>query len=296
MSCPSSRPRADPVATLEAYNPPQPEFAALRAELARLRAADEADARCRRSWRRGAAQAGHERSARPGDSRAGSSSPPSPSTPELYDAILVDAVKGFQASAGLRSDGIVGKNTVSAMNRRAADPVETILINMERWRWMPRYLGDFYVRVNIPNYTLDVYRDGEVFYSTRVVVGKVGISDPDLLRRDGAHRRQSILERAGLDRPERDAAVDPQRRRPPRLSGLRQGPRQVRARSIRGASTGARSMRVRSRSAAAGRAECASARSSSSFRINTMSTCTTPRPRASSSGRSAPSATAACGS
>jgi murein L,D-transpeptidase YcbB/YkuD len=43
---------------------------------------------------------------------------------------------------------------------------------MERWRWMPRQLGDFYVRVHIPNYNLDVYRDGVVFHTTRIVVGK----------------------------------------------------------------------------------------------------------------------------
>jgi murein L,D-transpeptidase YcbB/YkuD len=170
----------DPVATLEAYNPSQPEFLALRAELARLRAGTEAE-----------------------DSvpvvadgallKPGMSDPRVPVIrerlqlasatvdPELYDEILVAGVKGFQATAGLRTDGIVGKNTVAAMNggsSAAGDPVETVLLNMERWRWMPRYLGDFYVRVNIPNYNLDVYRDGEVFHTTRIVVGKVGSQTP----------------------------------------------------------------------------------------------------------------------
>lgn len=168
----------DPAGALEAYNPPQPEFAALRAELARLRAADA------------------EKEALPvvADGaliKPGMSDPRVPvirerlqlaSTtidPELYDAILVDAVKDFQASAGLRTDGIVGRNTVAAMNGKvAADPVNTILVNMERWRWMPRHLGDFYVRVNIPAYNLEVYRGEEAFYTTRVVVGKVGSQTP----------------------------------------------------------------------------------------------------------------------
>ena len=167
----------DPVAALEAYNPPQPEFAALRAELARLRAAArEAEA---------LPQVADGALLKPGMSdprvpvirerlQLASAAP----DPELYDDILEAAVRDFQASAGLRSDGIVGKNTVSAMNRGGADPVETILLNMERWRWMPRHLGDFHVRVNIPDYTLDVYRDGESFYTTRVVVGKVGSQTP----------------------------------------------------------------------------------------------------------------------
>ena len=168
---------SDPVATLEAYQPPQPEYAALRDELARLRAA--------------AAAADSLPVVGEGDLlKPGMSDPRVPVIrermqlasatidPELYDEILVEAVKGFQASSGLRSDGIIGKNTVSAMNARGADPVETIVLNMERWRWMPRYLGDFYVQVNLPSYTLYVYRDGAVFHTTRVVIGKVSSQTP----------------------------------------------------------------------------------------------------------------------
>jgi murein L,D-transpeptidase YcbB/YkuD len=168
---------SDPVATLEAYNPPQPEFAALRAELARLRAG-EADVAEEPVVPEGALLKPGMNDPRVPVIRERLQLASVTVDPELYDWILVDAVKGFQASAGLRTDGIVGKNTVSAMNRRAADPVEAILLNMERWRWMPRYLGDFYVRVNIPDYTVDLYRDGDVFYSTRVVVGKVGSQTP----------------------------------------------------------------------------------------------------------------------
>jgi len=167
----------DPAATLAAYNPPQPEFAALRAELARLRAAAAATATL---------------PAVPDGPllKPGMNDPRVPVLrerlqlaattiePELYDAVLVAAVESFQSSSGLRADGIVGRNTLAAMNGRQADPVTTVLVNMERWRWMPRFLGDFNVRVNIPEYTLNVYRDGAVAYTTRVVVGKVGSQTP----------------------------------------------------------------------------------------------------------------------
>jgi len=168
---------SDPVATLAAYNPPQPEFAALRAELARLRAT-EAVAALPPVVPEGALLKPGMNDPRVPVLRERLQLASATVDPDLYDAILVDAVKGFQASAGLRTDGIVGKNTVSAMNQRAADPAETILLNMERWRWMPRYLGDYYVKVNIPDYTLGIYRDGDMFYSTRVVVGKVGSQTP----------------------------------------------------------------------------------------------------------------------
>jgi murein L,D-transpeptidase YcbB/YkuD len=43
---------------------------------------------------------------------------------------------------------------------------------MERWRWMPRDLGKSYVILNIPDYTLRVIRDGQLYWQTKVVVGK----------------------------------------------------------------------------------------------------------------------------
>ena len=44
--------------------------------------------------------------------------------------------------------------------RNAARDVDIIIANLERWRWMPRDLGKAYVVLNIPDYTLQVYKDG----------------------------------------------------------------------------------------------------------------------------------------
>jgi murein L,D-transpeptidase YcbB/YkuD len=43
---------------------------------------------------------------------------------------------------------------------------------MERWRWMPRELGDFHVIANVPEYRLWVMREGESIFTTRTVVGQ----------------------------------------------------------------------------------------------------------------------------
>src|SRR3984885_6486801 len=50
---------------------------------------------------------------------------------------------------------------------------------MERWRWLPRdlgvpALGDAYVILNIPDYTLKVMQHGDQVWTTRVVTGKPG--------------------------------------------------------------------------------------------------------------------------
>ena len=55
-----------------------------------------------------------------------------------------------------------------------AASVDSILANMERWRWLPRDLGVAYVMVNIPDYTLTVINDGKPVWTTRIVVGQPG--------------------------------------------------------------------------------------------------------------------------
>lgn len=62
--------------------------------------------------------------------------------------------------------------------RPATSPIDVILSNMERWRWLPRDLGASHVLVNIPDYTLDVVRDGQRVFHTRIVVGKTHTPSP----------------------------------------------------------------------------------------------------------------------
>jgi murein L,D-transpeptidase YcbB/YkuD len=43
---------------------------------------------------------------------------------------------------------------------------------MERWRWVPRELGKSHVILNIPDFTLRVIRNEQLYWTTKVVVGK----------------------------------------------------------------------------------------------------------------------------
>ena len=100
------------------------------------------------------------------------------SDPLVYDPGVVAAVKAFQSSKGLKADGMLGKSVLAALNVVPANPVNTVLVNMERWRWMPEDLGPFYVRVNIPNFNLDIYRGANVVFTTRIVVGQTDKQTP----------------------------------------------------------------------------------------------------------------------
>jgi murein L,D-transpeptidase YcbB/YkuD len=50
--------------------------------------------------------------------------------------------------------------------------IETIIVNMERWRWYQRDLGQAHVVVNQPDFTLRVMHEGNQVWTTRIVVGK----------------------------------------------------------------------------------------------------------------------------
>ncbi|HSD93158.1 MAG TPA: L,D-transpeptidase family protein [Methyloceanibacter sp.] len=113
---------------------------------------------------------------------------PAGSNETRFDEAVLDAVREYQASRGTAADGMVGPGTRRLLNggQRAAEPVgsETrirqILVNMERWRWLPHDLGAFYATVNIPEFTLRVVDEGEVIHSARVVVGKPNTQTPVL--------------------------------------------------------------------------------------------------------------------
>jgi murein L,D-transpeptidase YcbB/YkuD len=59
-----------------------------------------------------------------------------------------------------------------------AKQIETIVANMERWRWYPRDLGDAHVLVNQPDFTLKVMHNGGQVWTTRIVIGKPGMATP----------------------------------------------------------------------------------------------------------------------
>jgi murein L,D-transpeptidase YcbB/YkuD len=56
--------------------------------------------------------------------------------------------------------------------------LDRILMNLERWRWAPRELGDRYVLVNIPAYMLQVMEGETPALSMRVIVGQPDTPTP----------------------------------------------------------------------------------------------------------------------
>lgn len=95
-----------------------------------------------------------------------------------YGPELQEAVKRFQRRHGLAGDGVVAATTITQMNVPVERRIDQIALNLERWRWLPRDLGERYVFVNLPEYRLEVWDHGTVPVSMRVVVGKKDTPTP----------------------------------------------------------------------------------------------------------------------
>ena len=96
-----------------------------------------------------------------------------------YDKELADTVRKFQERRGLKPTGTLDPATVEALNGRQPDrQIDIIIANMERWRWMPHDLGNTYVIVNLPDYTLRVIHQGKQVWMTKIVAGKPATPTP----------------------------------------------------------------------------------------------------------------------
>ncbi|MFC6049017.1 L,D-transpeptidase family protein, partial [Methylobacterium hispanicum] len=83
----------------------------------------------------------------------------------------------------LPATGNLNAQTVMALagvetTRHASADEAALVVNMERWRWLPADLGPDYVLVNVPEYRLRVVRQGRVRDETRVIVGKTESPTP----------------------------------------------------------------------------------------------------------------------
>ncbi len=166
---------------LAAFNPPHPEYRALRDKLAELRA----EARGRPQVQRiplGPTLRVGMRDPRVPLIRARFGLDPAVDDPQgdlVYDTRIASAIADFQKANGLPASGQLTPRTIAALSGGEPARLENeILANMERWRWLPRDLGAERIEVNIPDFTLKVVAGGAIVHTARVVVGKPDTPTP----------------------------------------------------------------------------------------------------------------------
>src|SRR5580700_6759547 len=159
---------------LASYEPQSPGYLALKAKLAELRGGKEGAGQT--PIANGPALKIGAQDERVPQLRARLNVPGDDST---YEKTLAEAVKRFQQEHELKPTGLLTPATIEALNGRQPDrPIDTIVANLERWRWMPHELGRTYVMVNLPDFTLRVMHDGKELWKTKIVDGKPNMPTP----------------------------------------------------------------------------------------------------------------------
>jgi murein L,D-transpeptidase YcbB/YkuD len=113
-----------------------------------------------------------------------------PGREDYYDRKLEAAVRQLQFEHELPPDGVITNSMRAVLNRASPGPgvlrhggdanadVHRIILNMERWRWMPVHPGELYIWDNIPEYTTRIVKKGETIHSAKIVVGKPSTETP----------------------------------------------------------------------------------------------------------------------
>lgn len=98
---------------------------------------------------------------------------PKVSNPQIYEGMLVDAVKRFQARHGIDPDGRIGKDTLKQLNTPLIRRVRQLDLVLERWRWIPEEFSRPTVVINIPEFRLQAFdASHRAELEMKVVVGK----------------------------------------------------------------------------------------------------------------------------
>ncbi|MCC6158799.1 MAG: L,D-transpeptidase family protein [Deltaproteobacteria bacterium] len=90
-----------------------------------------------------------------------------------FDDTTKEALVQYQATHQLPTDGVVGKGTIDAMNIPFSDRVKRIRLAMAKQRKSGSRWKNYYVRVNVPEFAVEVVEDGKILRRHKVIVGNL---------------------------------------------------------------------------------------------------------------------------
>ncbi|MGE6353628.1 L,D-transpeptidase family protein [Flavobacterium sp. NPDC079362] len=92
----------------------------------------------------------------------------------VCDSTLISGIKNFESHHGLTPKNIILPEHIAELNIPVSDRIKTIIVNMERCRWIDPELekGKEFIEVNIPEFKLYLIRNHEIVFVSPVVVGK----------------------------------------------------------------------------------------------------------------------------
>jgi murein L,D-transpeptidase YcbB/YkuD len=99
----------------------------------------------------------------------------SPTHAVMERALASHDVPGALAALAPTAPDYAALKGVLAVTPAASKTKRNLLqINLDRWRWLPRELGKYYLLTNVPEFQLRLTVDNSIIRSYRTIVGKVG--------------------------------------------------------------------------------------------------------------------------
>ena len=89
-----------------------------------------------------------------------------------YDAAMQQAVQRFQIAHGLEPDGIANQATVAALNVEPQERLRSVIVALERERWLNIPRGDRHIWVNLADFTSRIVDNDHVTFETISIIGQ----------------------------------------------------------------------------------------------------------------------------
>ena len=95
---------------------------------------------------------------------------------KVIDPETAVGLKSYQFRHGIEPDAVIGPQTLTELNHPISHRLESLIINLDRLRWMPRdYETTPHLEVNIAENALRLFSGGQSLDTMRVIVGIKGL-------------------------------------------------------------------------------------------------------------------------
>ncbi|MBA1419504.1 MAG: L,D-transpeptidase family protein [Epsilonproteobacteria bacterium] len=95
-----------------------------------------------------------------------------------FDQALQDAVITYQKRYLLKITGTIDKTVTYYLNQPVKNNIQAIITNLDKTKLYPNHFEDEYIEVNIPDFNLRYYRQGNMLYKMGLVVGRIDRPTP----------------------------------------------------------------------------------------------------------------------
>ncbi|MFM7823963.1 MAG: murein L,D-transpeptidase [Bacteroidota bacterium] len=92
-------------------------------------------------------------------------------TSNRFNKALEEAVKKARRNFGLYDTALVDSILINRLNIPVSQRIETVKINLERWKWVPRDTADSMIQVNIAAFELEVVQDRKMVKRMPIIAG-----------------------------------------------------------------------------------------------------------------------------